>query len=196
ASAPSAVGNLTGRSLASTGRLTGSSLARTSAAGGSSPASSPGCTATGASRCWRASRAWTATRSPEAGASWTRPTRCRRAGCGARGPAPSPWRPGARNPDGPGGVAGGLDRRGPRLRQEVDAPLAARAPEGPQTSGVQGVPYDDRSADARTGLLVADLPQEQGRDPSQGPGSAVPLPGAAAEVLPGTGVARDQRRYQ
>ena len=59
------------------------------AAVGSSPASSPDCTAMGESLCWRASRAWIAIRSPEADASWTRPTRSRRAGA-APGAGPKP----------------------------------------------------------------------------------------------------------
>ena len=135
APAPSAVGNRMGLSLVNTGQSIGSSPVRTSAVGGSSPASSPGCTATGGSLGWRASPAWIATRSPEADASWTRPTSSRRAGCGARGAVPSAWRTDARNPDGPRGVAGGLDRRGSRLRHEMDAPLARQTPEGPSSAG-------------------------------------------------------------
>ncbi len=141
-------------------------------------------------------------------------------GPGSQHDRPRPTRvgPGRRAAAGPGAATGGrsqarggptpgivtaleelladVDRRGSRLRHEVDAPLARHTPKGPQAPGVQGLPFDHRSADARPGLLVADLPQEQGGDPPQGPGSAVPLPGAAAEAVPGAGMARDQRRYQ
>src|SRR5512135_1396475 len=194
--APTAVASPTGRSLANTARSTASSLVPTSAADGSSPVSSPDCTATGESRGWRGSRAWIGTPLPGADASWTKPTRSRRAGCGAREADRSGWRPNSRNPDGPGGVAEGRHRGGSCLRHEVDAPLASHAPKGPQTPGVPGVPSDHRSSVARPALLVADLPQEQGRDPSPGPGSPVSLPDAAAEVVPEAGMARDQRRYQ
>src|SRR5262245_26805695 len=185
-----------GRWLASTRRLTGSSLVPTSAAGGSSSASSPDCTATGGSRCWRGSRAWIAIRSPAAAASWTKPMRRRRAGYGAREPGPTAWRTDPRNRDGPGGVAGRRHRRGSLLQHEVDALLAPHPPEGPQAPGVQGIPPDHRPVVARPALLVAHLSQGQGGDPPQGPGPAVPLPGAAAEAVPDAGMARDQRRYQ
>src|SRR3954469_5895841 len=194
--APIAACDLTGPSLMSTRRSTVSSPVSTSAAGGSSPASSPDGTAAGESLCWSGSRAWIATPSPEVGASWTKGTHSRRAGCGAREPGPSAWRSDPRNPEGPGGVAGGRHGRGSRFRHEVDAPLAPRPPKGPQTPGVQGVPPDHRPAVARPALLVADLPQDQGGDPPPGPGPPVPLPDAAAEVVPGAGIARDQRRYQ
>ena len=133
-------------------------------------------------------------------------------------PRPTRVGPSGRPPAGPGAAPGGRSQaRGgpipgivtaleelladatagdPRLRQEVDAPLAHQPPEGPQAPGVQGIPSDHRPADARPGLLVADLSQEQGGDPQQGPGSAVPLPGAAAEDVPGPGMAGNQRRYQ
>src|SRR5512135_1963156 len=194
--APTAVGNPTGRSLANTARSTTSSLVPTSAVDDSSPASSPDCTATEGSRCWRVSRAWIVTPSPGADASWTKQTRSRRAGCGARVADRSDWRPDSRNPDGPGGVAGGRHRGGSRLRHEVDAPLTSHAPKGPQAPRVQGIPSDHRSPVARPALLVAHLPQEQGRDPSQGPGPPVSLFDAAAEVVSDAGMARDQRRYQ
>src|SRR5512135_489270 len=194
--APTAVGSPTGWSLATTARSTGSSPVPTSAAGGSSRASSPDCTATEGSRCWRGLPAWIGTPSPSADASWTGPTASRRAGCGVREADPNGWRPAPRNPDGPGGVAGGRHRGGSLLRHEVDAPLAPHAPKGPQAPGLQGVPSDHRPALARPALLAADLPQGQGGDPPQGPGSPVPLPDAAAEAVPHAGMARDQRRYQ
>ena len=145
---PSAAGNRMGLSLVSTGQSTGSPPVRTSAAGGSSPASSPGCTATAGSLGWHNHRPGSQhdrSRPTRVGPSGRPPT-----GPGAgRGAVPSAWRTGTRNPDGPRGVVGGLDRRGCRLRQEMDAPLADQTPGGPQAPGIQGIPSDHRPADAR-----------------------------------------------
>ena len=88
------------------------------------------------------------TPSAVAGASWTRRTASRRAGCGGREAAASAWRSRPRNRDGPGGVAGGRDRRRSRLRHEVDAPLAPHSPTGPATPRVQTGSPHHRPADA------------------------------------------------
>src|SRR5512135_3530603 len=183
--APPAIGNRRGPSPVSTKRSTASSSA-----------CSPNNTATGVSPSSHASPAWIATPSLVAGASCTRATwRCRIV-CGGRERGASVWRSTPRNPEGPGGVAGGCHRRGPGLRHEVDPPLAPYTRQGPEAPRDHPGAFHDRPPDAPDEILVADVPEAQGEDLRQGPRPPVPLSDTTAEAVSDAGVAGDQRRHQ
>src|SRR5262245_31778697 len=182
-------------SPASIGPSTGFSLLPTSAPAGWWRASSPASRARAASPAWPAFRAWTATPSPAGGATCAGLSGGR-VGCGGRGPGASASKKKSPGPEGPGGVAPGYGGGRPGLRPAVDASVAPQAPEGPAPPGPAAGAGDDRPAAAPAGLLPEDV--SQAASGPSGPPARPPVPPHRpdAQVVPGQGVAGDQRGHQ
>src|SRR5215475_10134245 len=151
--------------------------------------SSPASTAAAALPCWHGSRAWTPTPSPAASASCAARPSPRPTGSGDPAPDGLARKKKSARPEALGRAAAGCHGRGPDVRLEVDAPLAAQGAPGLGPPRGQAVPDHDRAAVAPAGLLAADQPQAPGRGYGPRPGSAVPLPGAAAAAVPDPGPA-------